>query len=344
MNKNVAFKSTTVDSLTLVKALAICLVVANHTYMDAVSLHGGLNVLMVVSGVAMASFAFHGTTAQTLCIFKSFTLRLVVPSVILALAWNIAAYFMSSQVTAIKWTEHLLISNWLSMGRVALFPIWYVQVIFQLMIALAVVFWVFDLTPYLKKAPVRATMIAFVISLLLAVTSYELWDTAYLQDKLPHLLAWNFVFGWVYWAFAVRHQKSPKTRLILSAILLAAEILIFKLCGALYGDARFISLTVLGLLLIWVDSISLPNLLARPVLLISQATFYIFLFHYYAFWATWRAGKLVGLGDLMNLPLVRLSVGTVLPVLLWIFVIALHRARKKMSQLEQIKRSAPAVV
>jgi len=118
--------SMKVDVIVLIKALAICLVVANHAGLSK-GLHGGLNVLLVVSGVAMATFGFQGATPQTLQAFKRFAFRIGVPSFLIALVWGIA-------VSNVSLPELTFISNWFYKRRVVLFPIWYVQVIVQLMI------------------------------------------------------------------------------------------------------------------------------------------------------------------------------------------------------------------
>ena len=281
MSKGSLFTLHSVDTVTLVKALAISLIVANHAVLDRMFLHGGLNALLLVSGMVFASFAFQGTTAQTLQMMKRLSLRIAIPAVLLSLIWNMMTYLFSADVSEIKWLEHVLLSNWFYKSRIALFPLWYVQVLVQIMLALGLVFWLFNLTPHFKANPVRASLIALALSLGLAMLSYGLWDTASLHDKLPHLLLWNLTLGWVFWAFRSQPDYGLRSKLILSALLLGSEILIFIICGAVYGEVRIISLTLMGLLIIWIDSVSLPQILTRIVLLISQAIFFIFLFLFF---------------------------------------------------------------
>ena len=59
MDRSSKFSVMSIDVLVLVKALAISLVVASHSGI-APELHGGLNALLVVSGISMATFAFEG--------------------------------------------------------------------------------------------------------------------------------------------------------------------------------------------------------------------------------------------------------------------------------------------
>jgi hypothetical protein len=305
------------DSLNVVRALAITLVVANHAGLGA-SLHGGLNVLMLVSGAAMASFSLQGDTAHTLAAMRRFTLRIAVPSFVLALLWGLA-------VGRLHWLELAFVSNWFYKFRVVLFPIWYPQVIVQMMLFFALVFWLFDLTPKFAAHPVRSAMLSLGLSMAVCLGSYAVWDTDYLSDKLPHLAAWNFVLGWVYWALVIRGGRTTKGRLLFSATLIVCEWLVFELAEAAQGDSRIVWLTAFGLLLVWFDRIPLPAMLAHAVALVGQSTFYIFILHYYGFWAVVRVARLMGYTQ-QDVPKPLLFVaGMVLPVLVWAGVTAVHR-------------------
>jgi len=311
-----------ISSLVLVRALAILVVVANHSKL-ARGLHGGLNGLILVSGISMAMFSFGGSTRQTLRSFGRFGLRLAVPTFCLALASGLLQ-------SDIRWTELAFISNWISTERVVLFPIWYVQAMLQLLIALAVLFWALDLTPKIQAAPVRATSWALVLSVAVCLASYALWDTSELKDKLPHLLAWNFVFGWFYWALTVRGERTLRARMILTGALLACEIPIYLIADSDHGPSRFLWLTLFGALLIWREEVRLPIVPARILALVSQATFWIFLLHRYGFLAARKLGESLGVEAALSKPPVLILFGVVLPVLAWAWFTACTRTLKSM--------------
>lgn len=311
----------TLSSLILVRALAILLVVVHHSKAMH-RMHGGLNALIVVSGISMAMFAFGGSTPQTLRSFGRFGLRLAVPTFCVALASGLLQ-------SDIRWQELAFISNWISTDRVVLFPFWYVQAMVQLLIALSVVFWVLDLTPKIRAAPVRTTAWALALSVLVCLASYALWDTRELKDKLPHLVAWNFVFGWFYWAMTSRGRRSLRARIILTATLLACEIPIYLIADSDHGAARFRWLTILGCLLIWREEIRLPIVPARILALVSQASFWIFLLHRYGFLAARKLGDLLGV-EALSTPPVLILFGVVLPVLTWAWFTACSRTLKRM--------------
>ena len=312
-----------INTLVLVKALAITLVVANHSGIAQGLIQGGLNALLIVSGISMATFAFKESTCQTLRAFRLFTLRIAIPSFLLALFWQIA-------VSNVSLLELTFISNWFYKWRVVGFPIWYVQIIVQLMIAFSILFWALDLTPKIKKAPVRTTFIALLLSVLACVVSYAFWDTWYLRDKLPHLLAWNFTFGWFFWALAIKNRKTLKFQFILSCTLIICGILTLILTDAKGGEARFVWLTFFGFILIWFDTIVLPAVLARMLLLISQATFVIFLLHHASIGRLVWFGELFGFVDFVKDPTVRFIVGLIMPVFIWAFFTAIMRSYKRM--------------
>jgi len=297
------------ESLNFVKAMAITLVVANHAQLSS-GLHGGLNALLLVSGISMATFAFQGTTAYTLAAFRRFTLRIAVPAFLIAIVWAVA-------VSDIRWIELGFISNWFYKSRVVLFPIWYVQVIVQIMIVLSLIFWLFDLTPAFVRSPLTAASVALLLSMGICLGSYAVWDTDHLHDKLPHLLVWNFVLGWLYWAMAIKGERSIHTKLAFTVVLVGCEALVFLLAGANQGEARFFWMSGFSMVLIWTDHVRLPALLARFCSLIGQATLFVFFLHYYFFWIVIRLGRLLGHAQSEIHPLLLMIPGVVGPVLVW---------------------------
>ena len=312
------FDKTSVDGLLIAKCLSILLVVANHAHI-ATGIHGGLNGLILVSGIMMAIFAFEGTTKDTLVTFGNFCKRLAIPSIILALIWAVA-------YQELNWSELFMFRNWITRTRLVSFPIWYPQVMIQMLLGLGIIFWIFDLTPKIVRHPKEVTGIVLMLSIAVCLLSYAFWDTAYLRDKLPHLLAWNFIFGWFYWASMTITKKALKTRILLSLILAVSSYLTFVYSGAIYGESRFVWLMIFGSIVIWVDEIKIPYFSAHILRLIGQATFYIFLWHYPSFGITLRLGKLLGIENVENYPILLFCSGVIYPLLLWVSVTAFKRA------------------
>jgi hypothetical protein len=148
--------------------MAISLVVANHAHIST-GLHGGLNGLLFVSGIAMATFAFNDTTNQTLRYFRNFALRLAIPAFILALIWAVAYW-------EFNWSELGFFRNWITIRRLVSFPIWYPQVIIQMLIVMGVFFWILDLTPKIKRHPRTLISVILAIAIICNLLSYAFWE------------------------------------------------------------------------------------------------------------------------------------------------------------------------
>ncbi|HEY8618270.1 hypothetical protein [Phenylobacterium sp.] len=314
-------RANTLETIVFARAAAITLVVANHCVFG-VSLHGGLNALLFVSGLAMAQFGFNDGTAGALRAFYRFGLRLAVPSFIIALFWGMAVGKVSAH-------ELMFVSNWMYKSRVALFPIWYPQAIAQMLLALTLVFALTDMGSRIQRHRLFWTSALFVGSCAIALMSYSLWDTRHLADKLPHLIAWNFVLGWLCWAVRTSNVGKLAGRLLLTGVLAGSVLALFIGVNAADGQTRAIFMPLIILPVIWFDRISAPRLLARAAIVISQASLFIFLLHYYFFWGTWRLGRLIGLEDEAQAPVVRLFVGILGPVITWAVWTAARRVYRR---------------
>lgn len=323
---------SSLETLTLVRALAITLLVANHAGL-AEGLHGGLNGLLLVSGISMALFGFTRSTAHTLSAFLRFTLAITLPCLAIAALREIV-------IGDVPWTELALFSNWITTDRVELLPIWYVQCFAQMMLVLIPLFWALDLTPKILRSPVKITGLMLAVSAAIALASLALWDTAYLQDKLPHLVAWNFMFGWVFWAVLIKGGRSLRNRLIMTGLLLGLEFLIFIAAGWDRGDERILWFSLFGLILIWRERIMMPRLVARGVKLVSQATLFLFILHFYGFFFYDKACLMLGLDDPPRS--LRFLAGFGFPMLIWLGSTAFVRAFKKMQREGLLPALTPA--
>lgn len=298
-----------IETVTVARAAAIVLVVANHVVFG-VNLHGGLNALLVISGLSMARFGFGGTTREAVRAMLRFGARLAIPSFVLALTWQVAVGWISLP-------ELMFYSNWLYKSRVSLFPVWYAQVVVQMLIVLVPLFLLTDMGARIARRPLVWVAGLYLAGCGLALASYAVWDTTYWADKLPHLILWNLMFGWLIWAVGASGLSKNRGRWLLTAVLAGSVALLYLGVDSFGGASRAIYLPLLVLPVIWIDRLTLPAIVARLATTISQATLFIFLFHYYAFWAVWRLGRLVGLETEAQDPVLRLGVGLAGPVLLW---------------------------
>jgi hypothetical protein len=205
----------------------------------------------------------------------SFALRdpLAVWSVVLCLFWFAA-------VRPVRGGRDLMVSNWITTERVSKFPIWYTQVLLQMLgrhcVAAAVLPGMRD---GVRRRPVRAPTLWLGATALLAVAQ-ALVDTDHLADKLPHLHAWNFVLGWVLWAVLYARQATRRDGWSWASLCLPLMGIMFLGLDVPGATARVWVAIPAVMLLIWAPSIRLPRALAHPVLLIGQSVLFIFFLHY----------------------------------------------------------------
>lgn len=304
-----------VDTRDALRAIGITAVVANHSV--AASLHGGLNLLLLVSGLAFARLCFGGRdTGRLVPAALRFVRPLAVWSVILCLVWF--AVFRRFEAA-----ELLMVSNWITPERVSKFPIWYTQVLLQMLAVMLPILVLTGMAGRIREAPVRWTLAWLAAAVLVATLSKIFVDTDPLADKLPQLHAWNFVFGWVFWAVLYARKASRGDRIALTLLVLALMPFVFVGLGVEGGAARVAVAIPATLLLIWWPTRRLPRPLAHPILLIAQAVLFIFFLHYPFLLAVREL-----LGDHlppMALGGAKLAAGLIGPVLVWAAVTAGRR-------------------
>lgn len=305
-----------IETIHAVRAFGIAMVVANHA-MGSLSLHGGLTLLLIVSGISFAQLGFRDTTAQTMRAALGFLKTLVLGSMALCLVW----FALRGRVDPL---EIAMVANWISVDRISLFPIWYAQALLQLMAILMLAFWALDLTPKLKARPLAVTGAILAAFTAAALVSKATWYSLDLQDKLPHLIGWLFVLGWVYWALLVARPATPLARLVFSVLAVGLFYGLVKGAGIQAAMPR--AAIVLGplLLLVWVPSLNLPRAVTHAIFVVSQATLYLFFFHYPFILVAWDLADALELGRAGG-ALLRSGAGFLGPILLWALVTATRR-------------------
>ncbi|MEZ5409720.1 MAG: hypothetical protein R2761_16955 [Acidimicrobiales bacterium] len=277
-------------------------------------------MLLFASGATSARVAFAGDSRRSAAQFLRFAALVAVPSILLAAATGIALRQFD------PW-ELLLVSNWLQASRVALFPIWYTQVMVQIMIGLAVLFPLLHLTERIRARPTATIGALFAVALAAAAVSKLMWDTTELADKLPHLVLWNLLAGWLYWAVMVRREAAPTERAALLAVLAGTAGLMYLVLPAVYGTARFTWLAAALVLTVAVPELRLPRLARHVLLLINNGTFFVFLFHYYVFSAITNIEARLGIGQhYPGATALRFAAGLVVPIAGWVVITATRRA------------------
>lgn len=316
------------DTRDALRAFGIVAVVANHS--TALSLHGGLNLLLLLSGIAFGQLCFGARDTTNI---GPKIIRFARPLILTSLAF---CAFWFTVFQRFEWTELLMISNWITTERVSKFPIWYPQVLFQTLVFVFLLFLIPGLVSRTIRTPIPYTAAWLTFAVGVACLAQALIDTDLFADKLPHLHAWNFVLGWVFWAVLYSRQTNAAERAILTAFCFPLLLLMFLGLDVPGAEARVWVAIPAVIALIWVPYLPMPHGLAHVTLTIAQAVLFIFFLHY-PFILTVR--EVLG-GALPQAAIdgLQFVAGVLGPVLVWVLYTAAQRtfatARRRASGAE----------
>lgn len=254
---------TTVNKTSFLRALAICLVVANHSLW--IDMAGGMNFLLLLSGFNFARFSLEKNTPDILKDFWRLISKIAIPSLVIILF-----YSLINQRFRIE--EILMFSNFLYLNKVSdiSLPIWYPQILIQIGIILSLV--ILTLPKIDTRNRVFLTAGLLVFSLSIHGISTRIYDASHLLERLPTLYLWNFVIGWLLWALLEKNTLFYKS--IASVVVIITSLYTLDI-----SDSRFTIFTSLSLLFIWMKDLKLPAAAVQLINMIASATLYIFLLH-----------------------------------------------------------------
>ncbi len=312
------------DAQHLVRAIGISLIVANHaSYRD---LHGGLNLLLILSGMSFAQVCLARSQGQD---FLRASYRFVMPFAVASVAM---AVFWAIYNQQFRFAEIAMYSNWITTDRNSGFQIWYSQAFLQMLLVLIPLIWLSAVPPKFQQWPVRVSLVALAVSVVIAVVAKVSFDTSPLKDRLPHLYVWNFVLGWLFWAVLINGTPQLSSRLSLTLLTFGVLATLLIGMGYPFGALRVAMIAVPILILIWVSTVRVPFLVAHVTRLIAMSTLSIFFLHY-PFMSIYDAffGGLLESGSKLNFVL-RASAGIAGSVAVWIAFSAYQNTAHKLGK------------
>ena len=268
------FELRTTPMDVVLRALAILMIAYNHAHLRrgavGLGLGGGMTFLLLLSGMNFARFAMAGADATS--VRRSILVlarQVYIPSVLLVLlAFAVAQRF--------SWSELLFFQNFMTTRRFGFFAQWYPQILLQLLAFYYLLFSIPPVAGLLLRYPARAMLALFAVALALRAGGPLVWNTWHLQDLVPHLFWWNFVLGSLLF-FLITETGRSKWWSTLAAL---TCVIVGALIGWSPTRLDFWWLIGSATLLVTIKQIQLPAVLARAVVLVSGATFAIFLLHY----------------------------------------------------------------
>lgn len=273
------FELRTIPMDVVLRGLAILLMAYRHSHNSsefALSLAGGMTFLLMLSGMNFARFALGGTAVIVRRSIKELARQVFIPCLVVVLLGFVLARRFS-------WSELLFVENFVSKHRFGLFRVWYCQVLLQLLGGYYLLFSIPPVARLVLRFPARAAIALFAVALLLRAAGPLVWDAGYLLNRVPHMYWWNFALGSVLFFLTTEPWRSkPWSKPLAFACVVSAATVGWGLNG-LDGWGLIASTT----LLVTVSAVRLPAVLARAIVLVSGATFAIFLLH----WASFRVAE-----------------------------------------------------
>jgi hypothetical protein len=244
---------TTIPSDVVVRAVAIVLVLFNHSQPDVPfwNWKGGMTVLLMLMGLNLARFGLkNADPVRSRRAIGELLWRMFLPAFFFSSMFLLVYFLYDGRFW---WAEVLFIANWISPWHVQIFPVWYSQVMLQLLMGFYLLFWIPLVARYLLRRPLAGMLVLFVIGLLLKLLVPLVWDTQHLWHQVPHNYVWNVALGGLVYFLAFEPNDVPFAKL--------AAIACIVVGGAVgYGSGRIEAyiLVAAGVFIVTVRQVRLP--------------------------------------------------------------------------------------
>ncbi len=260
----------------LLRMLAVLLVVFNHAAMYGVeatmNFGGGMTVLMMLSGLSFARFTLSASISDPVSLRSSIQKMIVglaVPMFVVDALYMIFKHKFSLG-------EFLFVSNFYTEDHIGPGPEWYIFCVIQILVGIYISTFINPLREAFEKRPLTCSTAIFAASVAVAFVFPLIWNTSALENRLPHLLFWNFTLGWVIFYF----QKSgPKFGIVQKFLLIAAAFAAGGIYWKFSAPNTYI-LSISMIILLFANDVHVPKLLKSFTLVTNKALYYIFLLNY----------------------------------------------------------------
>lgn len=277
-----------VDTTVVLRALAICTIVATHMRLRFVP--GGAHTLLAVVGFNLARFMMPiESTRQRVRAGLLTVARVAVPTVLWAWSgWFLGASYGIGTV--------LLLNNYLGPPGHSSdhWHFWFIEVFVHLVVIVTALLAVPSIRQLVRRFPYGFPLALFAGTLLLRMEWAWLGDWYNIRFR-THSIAWFFVLGWL-----IQPSDSTYKRLVTSALCVAS------IAGFFDYPPREWFIGVCLVTLVWFREVSVPRVIVWPIATLASASMWILISHF----TIWPS-----LVEVM--PLGWAYVGTLVAVLVW---------------------------
>ena len=251
-----------VEMTVLMRAIAICAVVAGH--FKLISFHGAVAALLVVAGHSFGRFQVNSiaNTGRVGSILRLMT-KIAIPTILYTLL--VQTVFQEYYLPSI-----LLLANFFHHPQG--FDYWFVAVLVQNLAIFACLLSIRKVRQYVIEHPFVAALLVFATSYLLRLLGPFVWDTTPIYDRVPHMTICFMAYGW-----CVAVTENVRQKLLVA---LVAGSLILLEYGQ-YGSIPALLLVAIVAILIK-QRVRVPLFMNRVITLIAAASLFIYLTHFQA--------------------------------------------------------------
>lgn len=263
------------DSETLLRALAISGVVANHAA-SGTEWHfgGGADVLMLLVGFSLARFNFARLTGgRSFDVLLSVIRRVILPYCLIL--WAYGLFYRE-----IPASSFLLLSNFEGRFQSFLTPYWFMEALLQCMVLIALLFRIGRVRAAAESDPFLFGLRFLGGALALKIGAFAIFQHSHLQNMTPDAVLPLIACGWL--LFFARTPARKMMALAAALGFAALHVSAPALGGWDYanvGQYRLPWLLAAVVALLYVPRVPLPPVVAKVVTWVSGASFTIYLVH-----------------------------------------------------------------
>lgn len=254
-----------VETSIVLRIYAILAVVLNHAGLEV--FRGGAWLLMVIAGLNFSRFQFDRSLVDG-------PSRSVVPILrnVLVPAWLVLVGYGLIKGYGVDVSELLLYANFLpDRPREVAFETWFVQSLIQSILVVSGPLAVPAVRRWATDEPLQYTVLVFAgaFALRLVDGGLNLSNALHLDGSQLSWSMWMFCLGML-----IRHASQLRVRLALTAFVPAASLVLSS-----SDTSRMVTLTAGTLILIWCETLAVPELLIPALTTIGSASLFIYMLH-----------------------------------------------------------------
>lgn len=273
-------QSVFLNPLHVVRSFAILLVVINHTSALGPDLHGGMNLLVILSGYSFALVFKASSWSNAVNSYVQMAIKLLIISLILAIVTITIKLMLGFNLKGNAYLELAHISNLFYTARNVSYPIWFVQCTVQFSILLIIITYVLKIIPKYAELNPLVGVVILTFMIILPSVSYNAFELYYLKGKTPDVYLSYFAIGIILYFVKMEENKNHKVfGFLYLSMLIMVIFVIFDIDE--YGIKRYTTTQIALILIVFLSHLRSTQMIHYFVSFLSINAIGIFFTHNY---------------------------------------------------------------